>query len=241
MRSVVLKTSRRCPRCQLAPRWCVCAAHRDIACPLAIDVLIHHREQFRPSSTGRLINRVIPASRQHVWRRERRLTADDIRVAGRELWIVHPQGTDAPTDVPPERVQLVLLDGSWRETAAMAQEVRGWGRTVRLPMLGRSRYWLRAQSEAGGFSTVEALLFLLQMFGLSEAHAALRAQFELHVYASLRARGHKAASEELLLDSPVLPQFAEVVAQLNARRPNEDARGAAGTNPGGRQSSDPQT
>jgi hypothetical protein len=32
-----------------------------------------------------------------------------------------------------------------------------------------------------------------------------------------------------------------VVAQLNARRPNEDARGAAGTNPGGRQSSDPQT
>lgn len=224
MRSVVLKTSRRCPRCQLAPRWCVCAAQRDIACPLAIDVLMHHREQFRPSSTGRLINRVIPASRQHVWRRERGLTADEIRVAGRELWIVHPQGAVAPAGVAPERVQLLLLDGSWRETDAMAQEVRGWGRMVRLPMAGPSRYWLRAQSEAGGFSTVEALLFLLQTFGLTEAHAALRAQFELHVYASLRARGHKAASEALLLDSPILPEFAELIAQLNVRRPSEDPR-----------------
>lgn len=241
MRSVVLKTSRRCPRCQLAPRWCICAGHRDIVCPLAIDVLMHHREQFRPSSTGRLINRVIPASRQHVWRRERGLTADEIRLAGRELWIIHPQGADVPPDVAPEGVQLVLLDGSWRETSAMAQEVRGWGRTVRLPMTGRSRYLLRAQSEAGGFSTVEALLYLLQAFGLSEAHAALRKQFELHVYASLRARGHKAVSEELLLDSPILPEFAEVIAQLNVRRPGEDPRGAAGINPGAPQSSGPQT
>jgi DTW domain-containing protein len=222
MRSVVLKTSRRCRRCHLPPRWCVCAAQRDIACPLEIDVVMHHREHYRPSSTGHLIHRIMPASRQHVWRRERRLAVDEIRVPGRELWVVHPQGAPAPLDVPPERVQVVLLDGSWRETAAMAQEVRGWGRPVSLPMTGQSRYWLRAQSEAGGFSTVEALLFLLQAFGLGEAHAVLRAQFELHVYASLRARGHKALSEEFLRGAALPPAFDDLIGELNLRRPNED-------------------
>jgi DTW domain-containing protein len=180
---------------------------------------MHHREQFRPSSTGHLINRLIPASRHHAWRRERHLTADEIRVPGRELWILHPQGAPMPTDVPAERAQLVLLDGSWRETTAIAQEIRGWGRAVSLPMAGESRYWLRAQGDAGRFSTVEALLFLLSAFGLSEAHDALRAQFELHVYASLRARGHKALSETFLIGSPIEHVFPEVIEQLNVRRP----------------------
>ena len=58
MRSVVLKPSPRCTRCQLPPRWCICAAHREIRCPLQIDVLMQRRERFRPSSTGNLIDRV---------------------------------------------------------------------------------------------------------------------------------------------------------------------------------------
>lgn len=219
MRSVVLNASRRCARCRLPPRWCICPAEHSIDCPLAIDVVMHHREEHRPSSTGRLIHRVIPASRCHVWRRERQLGADDLRVAGRELWILHPQGERAATVLPPERVQLVLLDGSWRETAAMAQDLRGWGRTVSLPMTGESRFWLRGQGEAGRLSTVEALLFVLRAFGLTAAHDALRAQFELHVYAGLRSRGHKIAGEAFLADSPIAQAFPEFIAQLNVRRP----------------------
>jgi DTW domain-containing protein len=219
MRSVVLKTSRRCPRCHYAPRWCICPAHREIACPLEIDVLMHHREQHRPSSTGRLIERLIPGSRHHLWRRERHLTTDEIRVPGRELWVLHPQGELFPTDVPAERVQFVLLDGSWRETTAMAQELRGWGRTVNLPMSGASRYWLRAQGEAGRCATVEALLFVLHAFGLTDVHEVLRAQFELHVYAGLRARGHKALAESFLHDSPIRHHFPGLLAELNVRRP----------------------
>ena len=106
----------------------------------------------------------------------------------------------------------------------MAQEVRGWGRLVSLPMRGESRYWLRAQSEAGRFSTVEALLFLLRAFGLTAVHEALQAQFELHVYAHLRARGHKAESDQFLADSEIRTAFAPLIAQLNLRRSRpEDA------------------
>jgi DTW domain-containing protein YfiP len=218
VRSVVLKTSCRCERCYLPPRWCICEAQRDLTLPLAVDVVMHHREGNRPSSTGRLVHRVIPESRVHVWRRERRLSATELQLPGRELWVLHPQGAPVALGVPPAQVQVVLLDGSWRETTAMAQEVRGWGKLVSLPMTGTSRYWLRAQSDAGRFSTIEALLFLLRAFGLESAHAALALQFELHVYATLRARGHKEAAEAFLVESPARVEFAALIAALNVRR-----------------------
>jgi DTW domain-containing protein YfiP len=190
-----------------------------VSAPLEVDVLMHHRERFRPSSTGNLIQRVLPASRQHLWRRERGLTADEVRRPGRELWILHPHGELPPSPPPsPAAIQLVLLDGSWREAAAMAQEVRGWGRTIRLSSTGGSRYWLRAQADAGRLSTVEALLAMLSYFELTAAHAALRRQFELHVYASLRARGHKAAAQEFLASSPIAVAFAGLIAALDVRR-----------------------
>jgi DTW domain-containing protein YfiP len=188
-------------------------------CPLEIDVLMHHREQFRPSSTGNLIKRLLPTSRQHVWRRERRLSAAEIVRPGREVWILHPHGVAAPVGVAPEQVQVVLLDGSWREASAMAQEVAGWGRLVSLPMVGESRYWLRTQVGEGRFSTIEALLFLLGHFGLHDAQEEVQRQFELHVYANLRARGHKDLAREFLAASPAATAFADLIAQLDVPRP----------------------
>lgn len=231
MRSVVLKTTLRCGRCHLPPRWCVCGAHVELACPLAIDVVTHHREWFRPSSTGRLIHRLMPAARKHLWRRERHLSPEELKLPGRELWVLHPQGAVLPFDVPPANVQVVLLDGSWRETTAMAQDVRNWGRLVNLPMTGESRYWLRTQSDAARFSTVEALLFLLGAFGLTSAHDALHLQFELHVYASLRARGQKEAAERFLAESPIRTAFPELIAALNVPRPLRQRLGCEGELP----------
>jgi hypothetical protein len=61
-------------------------------------------------------------------------------------------------------------------------------------------------------------LFLLEAFGLSEEHAQLRIQFELHVYAGLRARGEKAVAERFLADSPARGAFPELLARLNQKR-----------------------
>lgn len=223
MRSVVLNNTPRCARCRLPPRWCVCAGRREVRCPLEIDVLTHHREWFRPSSTSHLIQRVMPESRQHLWRRERHIAAEEIRRPGREIWILHPHGGPVPAGVAVEQVQIVLLDGAWRETSMMAQGMGSWGRLVNLPMTGESRYWLRAQADAGRFSTVEALLWVMQALGLSPAHDELRLQFELHVYANLRARGFKELAAEFLQASPVPAAFPELLARLHERRPNDEA------------------
>ena len=221
-RSVVNAGAPRCERCRFAPRWCICAGERLIECPLEIDVLIHHREFWRPTSTGRLINRVIPASRGHVISHDLPLNEAAIRRPGRELWILHPLGEPLNAAVPAAAtLQVLLLDGSWREATRMMHGVEGWGRRVSLPMTGPSRYLLRKQQGAGNYSTIEALLFLLGALGRHAERAALQLQFELHVYAGLRARGEKSTAESFLAGSPIRDAFPALLAELHRPRPRE--------------------
>ncbi|ATC62967.1 DTW domain-containing protein [Nibricoccus aquaticus] len=219
-RSVVLKGTVRCPRCQQAPRWCICAGLRTLETPLAIDILMHADEVVKPTSTGHLIQRTIPASRRFVWRYDRPVDPATVRLPGRELWILHPAGDPPPANAAPARIQLLLLDGSWAQAGDMSRAINGWGRRVSLPMSGKSRYLLRSQQNIPGrFSTVEALMFLLHSLGLRETHATLQLQFELHVYAGLRGRGRLAEADAYLADSPIRAAFPDLLASLDRSRP----------------------
>jgi hypothetical protein len=213
-RSVVLRPGARCAACRLPPRWCICAGFQSVVVPLRVDVLMDHVEQWRPSSTGMLLQRVVPASRQHPFKRGVPLDPAAVRVPGRELWVLHPRGDPMPAGVAAAAVQVLLLDGAWREAAVMLRKVDGWGRRVCLPTTGASRYWLRAQSEIGRFSTIEALAFLLDAFGEHIAAAQVRLQFELHVYAGLLARGKMAEADRYLETSPVRTALPELAARL---------------------------
>jgi DTW domain-containing protein YfiP len=182
-------------------------------------VLLHHREANRPTSTGRLINRVMPSSRSHLFRRETPPVRTSIVSANRTLWILHPRGETLPAGAVPGELQVLLLDGSWREAARMAQDVGSWGRLVRLPESGPGRYQLRSHVHDGRYSTVESLLILLNALGLTQTGIDLRLQFELHVYAGLRTRGAKLKAEEFLATSPIRDSFPDLLAQMHARRP----------------------
>jgi DTW domain-containing protein len=199
----------------MPPRWCICAGFQRVETPLSVHVLMDHVEQWRPTSTGKLIERVVSGSKQHAFRRGVPLDTVNILEPGRELWILHPRGDPLPAEANPGGVQVLLLDGSWREAGAMLRKVDGVGRPVSLSMSGPSRYWLRAQSDEGRYSTIEALIFLLGGFGLHEAAAVLRQQFELHVYAGLLVRGKPAEAARYLEQSPVREAFPEVVARLH--------------------------
>lgn len=222
-RSVVLAGTVRCERCQLPPRWCVCAGLGPATGGLQVDVLMHHREQWRPSSTGKLIGRTVAGARTHVFRREAPVAREAVSRPGRELWVLHPLGEpfEALAMPPAAEVQVLLLDGSWGEAAEMARAVEPWGRRVRLPMEGKSRYWLREQRDEGKFSTVEALLFLLAALGERDAEARLRLHFELHVYASLLARGRKWPAAEYLDASPIKTALPDFLRQLLEKRRGE--------------------
>jgi len=222
-RSVVLNPTLRCTRCQHVPRWCVCEGLRVVECPVAVDVLMHSREFFRPSSTGHLIQRVVSGARTHVWRHDSVPAREQVIRPGKDLWVLHPLGEPMPADAVPGNVQLLLLDGSWGEAADMKKDVEGWGRRVSLPMTGKSRYLLRTQQGPGQFSTMEALLFVLNALGLKEAHAALSVQLELHVYAGLRTRGQSVMAADFLATSPLRTALPEVIARMHPQSPEEKA------------------
>lgn len=212
----------------MPPRWCVCAVQRSEACPLHVDVLQHVLEAHRPSSTGNLIPRVVDGARVHAYRRERPLVrAEIVRPEAGELWILHPNGEEPPAPaisaMAGGRLQVLLLDASWAQAGGMMEQVKDWGRRVRLPMAGRSRYALRAQNGEGRFSTFEALLFLLEALGHAEPAERLRLQFEVHVYAGLCSRGRKLEAEAYLEESPVRDAFPELLAEFARKRPNHES------------------
>jgi DTW domain-containing protein YfiP len=223
-RSVILAGTIRCDGCCLPPRWCLCTALRPVVSPVAVDVLIHRRENWRPTSTGKLVARTLQGSRTHVFQRVNPPTRESIARPDRELWILHPGGEPVesllprPTDQPAP--QVLLLDGNWGQAGEMLRFVQGWGRPVRLSQTGASRYWLRSQERLDQFSTAEALIAVLRALGDTEGASQFGLQFELHVYATLRARGHKEAAEEYLNESRLPEVFPEFLAQLQERRRN---------------------
>ena len=218
-RSVVLKPTQRCERCQQVLRWCVCSGFQAVECPLRVDVLMHPREFRRPSSTGHLINRVIPSSHNHLFSHETPLVREAVVQPDRVLWILHPAGGPPPVDVPPSSLQVLLLDGSWREAARMRKVVVAWGRLVSLPSAQASRFRLRNQHDDTNYSTVEALDILLGTLGLHEAAARLRAQFELHVYAALRSRGAIGEAAMFLAGSSLMETLPGPLRELQEQRP----------------------
>jgi DTW domain-containing protein YfiP len=231
-RSVVLSGTERCERCMLPLRWCVCDAVVPVRSDLCADILLHTREQWRPTSTGRLIERALAGARTHIYRRTVPIGRETLAKPGREMWILHPRGGTMPAErlaeTDPAKVQVLLIDGSWGEASRVLTGVEHWGQTVRLPLAGGSRYWLREQQGEGNLSTVETLIGLLELMGRREEAGQLRLHFELHVYAALRSRGRKALAEEYLSGSPIRDALPTQLEKLHERRPNTESEARRG-------------
>jgi hypothetical protein len=197
---------------------------------LAVHVLIHRAERHKPSSTGNLVARAVAGAICHVSQKATRhfpasgFSADALE-PDRELWILHPCGEPLPAalsvaeDTRHARHQILLLDGTWRQARDMLRTVEGLGRCVRLPdaAAAPSRYWLREQLEPGHLSTAEALVGVLQAVGDPTAARELRLHFELHVYATLLARGKREMAERYLGHSALLTEGRVAVDRLHAR------------------------
>jgi len=226
-RSVVLAGAARCPRCSLPPRWCVCDALPPVETRPRFHVLIHRHEHGKPSSTGRLLARVVQGAVCHVYQRATRFHPAaafpaEAWAAEAEVWILHPNGAPLPDRVPPNDPppHVVLLDGTWRQAGEMRRACEGLGRCIRLPDAAAepSRYWLRDQPAPGQLSTAEAALGVLRATGDGAAEAALRLHFEMHVCATLLARGRREMAERYLGDSPLLAAAPDIVDRLLSGR-----------------------
>ncbi|MSR26537.1 MAG: DTW domain-containing protein [Planctomycetaceae bacterium] len=238
-RSVVLAGAKRCEGCRLPPRWCVCGALPKVDTGVAVDILIHRREQWRPSSTGALLARSIRGARLHVHRpdphcRQAPALPAALLRPDHVCWVLHPQGDSIADECPPapsaQPRQVVLLDGNWREAGEMLRLINAAAgaagregsaalRVVRLPAGVAGRFWIREAPAPGQLATAEACGAILGLLGESAAAERLRLHFELHVWATLRARGKVDRAGDYLAGSPLLAAAPALLAALATRRP----------------------
>ena len=226
-RSVVHAGAPRCQSCALAPRWCICDLVAPVATSIPVLVLIHRLERAKPSSTGRLVARVVPSAAVHTYQRvSRHLPPSGLPVdavpPGHELLVLHPSGAPlAPAAAGSPPPCLLVLDGTWRQAAEMLRAVEGLGRCVRLPPGGppESRFWVRQQRAAGCLATAETLAIALGLLGDAAAAGGLRLHFELHVLATLLARGKREEAERFLVDSPLLASHPGILDHFACRGP----------------------
>lgn len=218
-RSVVLAGAPRCPGCALPPRVCTCGLLGPVETAVDVHLLIHRLERHKPSSTGVLIERVVPRVSTHVFVRVSRhlppasLPAHAIP-AGRELLVLHPGGRTLDIASFERRTSsLLLLDGTWRQAGEMLRSVGGRGTPVCLPTgaFSESRFWLREQRASGCLSTAETLVVALELLGEPAAARLLRLHFELHVLATLLARGRSDLARRFLVDSPLSESLPDVL------------------------------
>lgn len=225
-RSVVLACAPRCPGCALPPRVCTCGLLGPVETSVDVHLLIHRLERHKPSSTGVLLARAVPTVSTHTFVRVSRhlppaTLPNQAIAAGRELLILHPGGRplDAAALEREHRApSLLLLDGTWRQAGEMLRSVEGRGTPVRLPAgaPSESRFWLREQRATGCLSTAETLVVALELLGDPAAARLLRLHFELHVLATLLARGRSDLARRFLVNSPLAESLPDVLDRLGA-------------------------
>lgn len=218
-RSVVLRGTTRCAACHLPPRWCICDTLTTATTEVAVAVLAHREELHKPSSTGLLLQRVLPHARLHAFDHRAPTPPEAVLVPGRETWILHPSGEPPPAPPPPRAgLHLVLLDGNWRQAGKLLRHVRGWGRTVRLPLDTPARGHLRTRPDALRGCTAEALAHALDLLGEPAPAAALRLQLEVHVAAFLLSRGKRDEAVAYLDGTAAAAAFPTTFTRLLASR-----------------------
>lgn len=173
-----------CPSCQRPTATCLCAAVQPVAHQVQVLILVHPLEQHQAKGTARLLHLCLPGSRLIVGEAfapqalAQQLQAPwcdaDTETPRRALLLYPPTAPDAPCAAPPplppdwpatpERLRLVVLDGTWRKSRKML-----WLNPLlqALPRLAldetpASRYAIRKAHAPHQLSTLEATQLALQ-------------------------------------------------------------------------------
>jgi DTW domain-containing protein YfiP len=157
--------SHREERCKLHLPRCICDQIPVLTVTTQLIVVMHHREQNRPTATAPLAMRALT---NHSWLIHGRQDAPvDLREhvgSNRRGLLLFPAHDARPLtpelvaeDLRP--VSLVVPDGSWRQASKAARRLPGIEtlQAVTLPPGPPSRYRLRREPRADGLATFEAI------------------------------------------------------------------------------------
>ncbi|WP_207062956.1 tRNA-uridine aminocarboxypropyltransferase [Motiliproteus sp. SC1-56] len=187
-----------CRQCSLPPSHCACAERPRISSRCEFALLLHPKEQARPTNTGRFLAQSLAGTPCFSWHR----TEPDPALAA---WLAERPGQTFilfPVDRPElenrraprsqftalRAPRLLLLDGTWKEVRKMLRKSPG---LAPFPLLSLeeqtpSRYSLRRGAGADQLCTLESAAQVLRMLGEEPEAQALEA-FTAHFCRRYRA------------------------------------------------------
>ncbi|MBL9037764.1 MAG: DTW domain-containing protein [Archangium sp.] len=180
----------RCRRCWVRTEFCVCADIPQVATATRVLVVRHERESFKSTGTARIAGLALSNS-AIIDVGEGTAEADaTLRPQLRGACLLFPgEGTAPWPSTPPS--QLVVLDGTWRQTRRMFAKLPSLHALPRLQLPTKPEPVLRLREStfAEGRSTLEAIadaLALLEGPDIAEPLHRLHAKYVEQVF---RARG----------------------------------------------------
>lgn len=192
----------RCPRCRVAPAYCLCPWTPRTETHAGICLVMHDIEALKPTNTGWLIADVVPETHAFGWSRVER-DARLLALLADPQWqpyVVFPGEYAAPERVVEtvaarsgKRPLFILLDATWTEARKM---FRKSPYLDALPVLSLrpeqlSRYRLRRSTRAEHLCTAEVAALCLELSGDRKAAEALGDHFELFTEHYLAAKHHR--------------------------------------------------
>lgn len=152
-------------------------------------LLTHARELSRPSNTGRLALDLAPSLGLDIQRLIWQRTAPDpvlqhLCLRGEAVLLYPGAEMLDSAHVPTEPQHVVLLDGTWQESAKMLRQSPYLQQAPRLSLPPQpSRYQLRANQRPGSLCTLESLAGLLRQ--LHQPAQAAQLQLALQAFQAL--------------------------------------------------------
>ncbi len=204
-----------CPGCGVPEeRLCICSIAPSIETKTRFVVLMHYREQFLTSNTGRLVHLMLPNSEVRIhndWANP--LETTGIALPERRTYLLYP-GPEAPVlsqeefDQDERPVTIVVLDGTWRQASRMSRRIDVVCDLPqrRLPEGKRSEFRLRRDTRRDGVSTLESVSRVLGLFENPEAQQQMEHVFRVRRDRILWRRGLMPAERIIGGLPPKLPK-----------------------------------
>lgn len=181
----------RCRLCRMHELLCVCELIPRLETRTRVVLVIHKKEERKPTNSGLLAARCLPNSevvvRGLIGQPEPRFDG-----AGRKLLLLFPHEQAIPIgDFAQSPVTLIVPDGTWRQAAKVSQRLPGLGDAtwVTLPPDAPTVYRLRAELHAGRLATLEAIARALGILDGAHIRQELERIFRVMVDRTLWMRG----------------------------------------------------
>lgn len=194
-------TDARCPDCRMHGSLCLCDRIPQLTTRTRLVLFLHHREDQKPTNTGRLAARCLVNSEVIVRGLEGEPSPRFEAPSGTLPLLLFPDEHATPLAefVGSERpITLIVPDGTWRQAAKVRHRVPGLAdvTTVSLPPDGAlTTYRLRNETRDGGLATFEAIARAFGVLEGPEVERVMDDVFRTMVDRTLWSRGVIGADE----------------------------------------------